>query len=81
MDDSCAGSHAERDRLRVNLATALDTIRSCGAMPSTTADAVRERAAAIEAVFADMERTGADMARAADAHAADSLMLQQAWPK
>jgi hypothetical protein len=72
---------AERDRLRVNLTAALNTIRSCGAMPPTTADAASERAAAIEAVFADMERTGAEMARAADAHAADSLMLQQAWPK
>lgn len=72
---------AERDGLRRNLTTALDTIRSCGAVSSTTADAARERAAAVSAVLAAMERAGADMARAADAHAADSLMLQQAWPK
>lgn len=72
---------AERDGLRHNLTVALNTIRSCGAVPSTAADAARERAAAIETVFAEMERAGAEMARAADAHAADSLMLQQAWPK
>lgn len=75
------GLTAERDGLRRNLATALNTIRSCGAMPPAATDAATTRAAAIEAVFADMERAGAAMARAADAHAADSLMLQRAWPR
>jgi hypothetical protein len=72
---------AERDGLRRNLTAALNTIRSCGAMPATSSDAAADRGAAVEAVFAAMERAGAAMARAADGHAADSLMLQRAWPR
>lgn len=71
----------ERDGLRRDLATALDTIRSSCDLPGPAAAAAAERAAAVEAVLADLERAGADMARAAAGHAADSLMYQQAWPK
>lgn len=79
--DSAAvrGLAAERDGLRRDLATALDTIRSCGLSPAT-ADAAAHRAAAVDAVLADMESQGAAMAGAASGHAADSLMYQRAWP-
>lgn len=75
-----AGLRTERDRLRHSLATALDTIRSCG-VPGPAADAAADRAAAVQRVLEAMEGEAAELARAADAHAADSLMYQQAWPK
>ena len=74
-----AALRADRDGLRVNLATALDTIRSC-AVPGPAADAATHRAAAVQHVLESMESEAAELARAADAHAADSLMYQQAWP-
>lgn len=70
----------ERDRLRHDLTTALNTIARCD-LPAATAHASADRAAAIAELLADMERTGAEMARAADAHAADALMYQNAWPR
>ena len=82
-----AGAHAadvaalrnDRDGLRVSLATALNTIRSCN-VPGPAADAAADRAAAVQHVLESMESEAAELARAADAHAADSLMYQQAWP-
>ena len=83
-----AGTHAadvaalrnDRDGLRVSLATALNTIRSCN-VPGPAADAATHRAAAVQHVLESMESEAAELARAADAHAADSLMYQQAWPQ
>ena len=75
-----AGLAGERDRLRKSLDTALNTIRRCD-VPGPAADAGADRSAAIRAVFAEMESAGAEMARAAGGHAADSLMYQRAWPK
>ena len=75
-----AGLAGERDRLRKSLDTALNTLRRCD-VPGTTADASADRSAAVNAVFAEMESAGAEMARAAGGHAADSLMYQRAWPK
>ena len=71
---------AERDSLRQLLTTALDSLRSCE-LPGPAADAAANRAAAVDAVLEDLERAGAEMARAASGHAADSLMYQQAWPR
>ena len=83
-----AGTHAadvaalrnDRDGLRVSLATALNTIRSCN-VPGPAADAATHRAAAVQHVLESMESEAAELARAADAHAADSLMYQRGWPK
>lgn len=75
-----AGVSAERDRLRHSLTTALNTIRRCD-LPSATADAASQRAAAVAAVFDEMARAAEGLARAADGHAADSLMYQRAWPR
>lgn len=72
---------AERDGLRRDLRTALNTIRSCGDMSTAAENARAARAATLEAVLDDMEREGATVARSATGHAADSLMYQQAWPK
>lgn len=72
----------ERDGLRRDLNHALDTIRACGAaMPAPAAHAAGDAAAALADVLADMEAAGAAMAGAADGHAADALMYQQAWPR
>lgn len=75
-----AGLAGERDRLRKSLDTALNTIRRCD-VPGPAADAGADRSAAIRAVLTEMESAGAEMARAAGGHAADSLMYQRAWPR
>lgn len=74
------GVTAERDRLRQSLATALDTIRRCD-VPGPAADAGADRSAAVAAVFDGLAAEAEELARAADGHAADSLMYQRAWPK
>lgn len=43
-------------------------------------DAARRYAAALSTVFAECTGALAEMAGAADGHASDSLMYQQAWP-
>ena len=48
---------------------------------SASLDACRRDAAALASVLADVERAGRDMAAAAQGHASDSLMYQDAWPK
>lgn len=73
---------AERDGLRQSLGVALNTISACSRDLSAAAqDAAAAGSAAVAAVFDDMEREGAEMARAADGHHADAVMLQKAWPK
>lgn len=77
-----AAAAADRERLRSALAIAVNTATSCSRdLSAAAADARAARGAAIAAVLADVERAGADMAAAADGHAADSLMYQRAWPK
>ncbi len=77
---AAAGMRAERDGLRRDLTTALNTIRSCS-LPGPAADAAASHTATVESVFNDVESEGEGMAGAASGHAADSLMYQQAWPQ
>jgi len=59
-----------------------DTLYSFSSkLPSASLDACRRDAAALASVLADVERAGRDMAEAAQGHASDSLMYQEAWPK
>jgi hypothetical protein len=75
--------------LRTDLAAAgrtADGLRSAlysfsSKLPSATPDACRSDAAALAELLADVERAGRDMAAAAQGHASDSLMYQEAWPK
>lgn len=50
-------------------------------LPSLTDRAVREYAAAANAVLGDCSRAVEDMAGKAQGHAGDTLTLQQSWPK
>lgn len=71
---AAAAAGAESDGLRAQLTTA-------DARIATAAEsAVRDYAAAANAVLADMDREGAGMARAADGHASDVRTLLDAWP-
>jgi hypothetical protein len=70
-----SGIRAERDRLRDDLAA------SRRELSQATADAVRQRAAALDDVFQQCGAAIESLAGAADRHASDSLMYQQAWPK
>ena len=76
-----SAARTERDRLRHALDIALNTIRSCGDVPTTAEDARAARSAAVAAVLDDMAREAEGLARAATGHAADSLMYQRGWPK
>ncbi|MFD1709865.1 hypothetical protein FVQ98_13975 [Ottowia sp. GY511] len=76
-----AGVRTERDGLRRSLSTALNTIRHGCDVPGATADAQAGGAAAVQKVFGELAGEAEELARAADAHAADSLMYQQAWPQ
>ena len=76
-----SAARAERDSLRHALDIALNTIRSCGDVPTTAEDARAARSAAVAAVLDDMAREAEGLARAATGHAADSLMYQRGWPK
>lgn len=59
-----------------------DTLYSFRAkLPSATPDACRSDAAALAELLEQVERAGRGMAEAADRHASDSLMYQEAWPK
>ena len=62
------------DRLRNDLATARATL------PSATCSAARDYAATVNELFGECTATAGRLAEAADGHAADALMLQQAWP-
>ncbi|MGV1045458.1 hypothetical protein [Limnohabitans sp.] len=48
---------------------------------ASTPDASREYAATVSAILDQCQAAYRELAAAADSHAADSLMLQQAWPK
>ena len=75
LRSDAAASRRTADGLR-------DTLHSFSSeLPSASLDACRHDAAALASVLADVERAGRDMAEAADRHASDSLMYQEAWPK
>lgn len=62
------------DRLRNNLTTARATL------PDATCGTVREYATTVNELFGECAAAAGRLAEAADGHAADALMLQQAWP-
>ncbi len=70
-----SGVRAERDRLRDDLAA------SRRELSQATADALRERTAALDDVFQQCGAAVESLAGAADRHSSDSLMYQRAWPK
>lgn len=65
---------AERDGLRNDLAA------TTAALPSLAPDACRRYAATANAVLAELGLEAEELARAAQGHANDSLMYQEAWP-
>ena len=69
-----ARARGAADRLRNDLDTARATL------PSATCGSVREYTATLTDVFGECAATAGRLAEAADGHAADALMLQQAWP-
>lgn len=75
LQADAASSRATVDSLR-------DTIRTTTAsLPSRSASATSEYAAASSQLLTECSANYAEVARQADGHASDSLMLQQAWPK
>ena len=70
-----ATTRATADSLRNQLAA------SRRDLSSATADAARQYATALSDVFAECTDRLTELAKAADGHASDSLMYQQAWPK
>ena len=75
ISDDAAAAHTERDRLRSELAS------SRGRMSSASANAVREYASTLSAVFEECAGGLEEMARSASGHASDSLMYQEGWPR
>lgn len=69
-----ARARGAADRLRNDLATARATL------PDATCSTVREYTATVNELFGECAETAGRLAEAADGHAADALMLQQAWP-
>lgn len=70
-----AGARGELDGLRGDLAT----YRS--RLSTATDGACREHASTAAALFEQCARAYQGMAEAADGHASDALMLQEAWPR
>lgn len=66
---------AERDRLRGSLDAARANLRTA------PLEAVREYARTATDVFEQCSRRYSEVAQAADGHSADSLKLQEAWPR
>ena len=62
------------DRLRNDLDTARATL------PDATCGSAREYAKTVNELFGECTATAGRLAEAADGHAADALMLLQAWP-
>lgn len=75
---SATAARSELDGLRDDLNTAR-TAR--GDLPGNSCQAERFRISTLETVFGQCAGRLAGMAQAADGHASDSLMLQEAWPK
>lgn len=74
-----AAAASELGRLRNDLATARAALD--GAVSSSSCAPYREAIATRDAVLDAMGTAGAGMAGAAQGHADDALMYQQAWPK
>lgn len=69
------GARLERDGLRDELATVSNRLSSA------TADTLRKYAAAANLVLQQCIDRYSELAKKADGHASDALMLQRAWPK
>lgn len=73
---------ADAGRARAAVAGLRDDLATARSQLSTLArDAVNQYAATSTELLTQCGASLADMARAADGHANDSLMLQEAWPK
>lgn len=72
---AAAAARSERDSLRDELAAERERL------PGAACPAVRNYAAAVNTVFSQCAAALEDLARAADGHASDALMLEQAWPR
>lgn len=70
-----AAAHAAANSLRHTIATIGH------GLPTSTADANRQTAAAALAVFSDCSATVEQLAATADGHASDVQTLTDAWPK
>lgn len=68
-------AQSERDRMRDDLAI------SRSRLSTAASDAVRKYAATLTDVFGECSAQLEEMAGIAAKHAAESMMLQQAWPK
>lgn len=69
-----ARARRERDGMR-------DDLRAVQQYAAQSADAARQSVAALTDVFDHCSRSYTELAEIADRHSADSLMLQQAWPR
>lgn len=73
---------SELGRVRDDLARADAALAARGGdVPGPALDACRRYASALGAVLLDIGEEATRLARAADGHASDVLMLEQAWPK
>ena len=72
---AAAAARTESDGLRHQLAAERERL------PGAACPAVRDYAATVNQLFAQCAAAFEDLARAADDHAADALMLEQAWPR
>ena len=72
---AAAAARTESDGLRDELAAARERL------PDAACPTVRDYAATVGAVFGQCAAVFEDLARAADGHASDALMLEQAWPR
>jgi len=72
---AATAAQSDRDRMRDDLAI------SRSRLSTAASDAVRKYAATLTDVFGECSAQLEEMAGIAAKHAADSLMLQQAWPK
>lgn len=68
-------ARAERDGLRDELASISDRLSRA------SADSLRKYAATASRILAECTNQLTEMARKADGHASDTLMLMQGWPK
>ena len=68
-------ARVERDGLRDELTSLSDRLSKA------SANSLRKYAATANRILAECTSQLTEMARAADGHASDALMLQQAWPK
>lgn len=75
LNAAADGARVERDGLRDELASLSDRLSRA------SVDSLRKYAATASRILAECTNQLTEMARAADGHASDSLMLQQAWPK